>query len=127
MKRSQPSLRPRHRYLAIEVSAPREVSLEQLVRALRREVRDLFGDAGAAEMDLRVEEVVPLPAEGLGNSWAGGGLLRTVREHVDRARAAVAVLREIEGRPAVARTLGVSGTIRGARRFWVKVKRGPVN
>lgn len=127
MKRSQPSLRPRRRYLVAELTAA-AVPQEAFAQALRREVRDLFGDSGAAAVDARVEEWSPLPGPGNQRSHA---LLRVVRERADEARAALVVLREVEGRPVAVRVIGVSGTLRGARRWMPPeaegVKRGPVN
>ncbi|MEM3086261.1 MAG: Rpp14/Pop5 family protein [Halobacteria archaeon] len=112
MKRSQPSLRTRRRYMVAEVKSPSPLSEELLGGALRREIRDLFGDSGAAAVDAGVEAWVPLPGSG-----ASRVLLRVVRERVDEARAALAALREVEGRPVAVRVIGVSGTLRGARRW----------
>ncbi len=120
MKRSQPSLRPRRRYLVAEVSSTVPVPAEAFAPALRREVRDLFGDSGAAAVDARVEAWAPLPGPEGPRSRV---LLRAVRERADEARAALTVLREVEGRPVAVRVVGVSGTVRGARR-WMPVAEG---
>lgn len=117
MKRSQPSLRPRFRYLVAEVTAPAGIPEEAFLQAFRREVRDLFGDSGAAAVDARVDAWSPLrPPGDRPGAWRARLLLRTVREETDGARAALAVLREVEGRPVAVRVLGLSGTLRGARR-----------
>lgn len=113
MKRSQPSLRPRRRYLVAEVVSPVPIAAEALGQALRREVRDLFGDSGAAAVDARVEVSAPISA----GDPRSRALLRVVRERADEARAALTVLREIEGRPVAVRVVGISGTVRGARRW----------
>jgi RNase P/RNase MRP subunit POP5 len=112
--------------MVAEVKSPSPLPEELLGGALRREIRDLFGDSGAAAVDARVEAWAPLPGAG-----ASRVLLRVVRERVDEARAALAALREAEGRPVAVRVIGVSGTLRGARRWMPEtsegVKRGPVN
>lgn len=131
MKRSQPSLRPRRRYLVAEATASARVAEEAFARALRREVRDLFGDSGAAAVDARVEEWGPPHREAPG-PWRARILLRAVRARIDEARAALTVLREVEGQPVAVRVVGISGTLRGARRWMPRsaneeVKRGPVD
>ncbi len=108
MKPTPKHLRQRWRYLAIEIETYPDVSVGRDVfqRALWRACRSFAGDAGAAEADLTV----------FGYSFADGSgeaVIRTRRDSVSLARAAVGCLSEVDEHPIRLRVRGVSGTVRG--------------
>ena len=108
MRHLPKSLRPNWRYLAVIFESGPETTLthDSVQTALRRELDGLYGDATAAVVDLSVLEL---------SARAGGAtaVVRCRRGAVDRARAAISCLSQIDAdrvRPYVA---GISGTVRG--------------
>jgi len=108
MKHLPKHLRPRYRYLAVTFETPpdSQLSRHDLQAALWESSRALLGDAGSAQLDLRVLGVNQAGAE-------GSAVIRCRRNEVDRARAVVTCLSSITGTPMRPTVRGVSGTVRG--------------
>ena len=100
-------LRPRWRYLAVGIEAWPDASFSR--GRFQREVwyaaQNLLGDVGSADADLTVVRF--RFADG-----AGEALVRTRRDEVDPARAALACVDSVDGDTVGVRVRGVSGTIR---------------
>lgn len=100
-------LQPRYRYLAVEIEtwAALRVPERALQGAIWAAGRTLLGDAGSADLDLRVV------AADLG---AGGGaaIVRVRRGTVDRARAVLACVESVDTVPVRVGVRGVGGTVR---------------
>jgi len=110
-------LRPRYRYLAVELEGGPDAVLDR--GAFQRETwfaaQNLLGDAGSAEMDLRV----------LSFAFDGGdghAVVRCRRGEEDRARAVLACLDAVDGHDLRVRVTGVSGTVRTCEEKYI---RGP--
>lgn len=92
------------RYLAARLRTDGPIEKRSFVAALTREARSLLGDAGAAHLDLWVYD---LDDESCVVGCRNG--------EVDRARAALACLTEVDGTRVAPAVVTVSGTIRTAR------------
>ncbi|ADJ15253.1 Rpp14/Pop5 family protein [Halalkalicoccus jeotgali] len=101
-------LRPKWRYLAVGIESWPEADLSR--RAFQRRLwyagQNLLGDPGCADADLSVFAFHH--DEGVGEA-----VVRTRRETVGEARAALACLDKIEGQEVGIAVRGVSGTVRG--------------
>ena len=99
--------RPRWRYLAVEVrSVPDAVLTRGVVQAaIQNAVRTLLGDVGDAKTELRVLHFAF-------ERGRGDAVIRTHRDTVDEARAALATLTTIDEHEIGLRVLGISGTVR---------------
>ncbi len=113
-------LRPRWRYLGVGIETWPDADLSR--RAFQRHLwyaaQNLLGDVGSAEADLQV----------LGFEFERGegeAVVRTRRGQVERARAALACLDEIDGDPVGVRVRGVSGTVRGCEEKYLGRGREP--
>jgi len=108
-------LQPRWRYLAVGIEAWPDAALDRgdVQRHLWYAAQNLHGDAVAADLDLRV-----LRFEFADGS--GQAVVRTRRGEVDRARAALACLDEIDGDELGVRVRGVSGTVRGCEEKYIR-------
>lgn len=110
-------LRPRYRYLVVEVETWPDAEFDE--RDLQRSVwfaaQNLLGDPGSADADLRVVR---------SSFWRGGGqaIVRVRRDEVDSARAALACVESVHSNPVRIAVRGTSGTIRAAEE---KYKGGP--
>ena len=118
MKHLPKHLRPRWRYLAIELESWPDARFGR--RAFQREVwyaaQNLLGDPGSADADLTV----------VGFSFSDGSgtaLVRVRRGETDSARAAIACIDEIDGHPVGIRVSGISGTIRAAEENYLGRRR----
>jgi ribonuclease P/MRP protein subunit POP5 len=106
-------LRPRYRYLAVEIEAGPEAVLDRqgFQAAVWRSARELLGDATSAAVDLQVLDA---------DFWAGGGqaIVRVRREQVQPARAALACLDAVAGEPVRVGVRGVGGTVNATERTY---------
>jgi len=112
-------LRPRWRYLAVGVESWPDASLSRgaFQRELWYAAQNLYGDAGSADADLTVLDFSF--ADGRGET-----VVRARRGEVDRARAALACVDEIGGRPVGLRVRGVSGTVRSCSERYLNRRTG---
>ncbi len=104
-------LRPRYRYLAVEIEAWPDAALDRqaLQAAVWSAGRTLLGDAASAAVDLQVIEV---------DYWRGGGaaIVRVRRGETDAARAALATIERIAGEPVRVGVRGIGGTVKATRK-----------
>ncbi len=104
-----PTLRPRARYLAYEVISDAKVDSSDVTNAIWFGLIGLLGELGTADAQIRI----------IRDSWNAEkqtGLLRVSHNAVEAVRAALAFASRIGDTPVIIRVLGVSGTIRGARK-----------
>jgi len=97
-------MRPRHRYVAFSVSGAK-FSKGEATRAITNSLRSLqdLGDASAVRMIFF-------------EAGSGRGLLRCEHKQVAQVKAAILKLKRIGDRGVSSSILGVSGTIRAAKR-----------
>ncbi|MGM0604541.1 MAG: Rpp14/Pop5 family protein [Halobacteriota archaeon] len=100
-------LRPRWRYLAVGLESVPDADIDR--RDFQREVwyaaGNLLGDPGSADADLTVYAFEF-------ESGVGEAIVRTRREEVEAARAAIACVESVDGSPLGVWVRGVSGTVR---------------
>lgn len=103
------SLRGRKRYLAFRMlpDDADAISRRDLTFELDRSSQSLFGDAGSSECEIRV-----LSFDGT------EGIVSCMHRETARTRAVLATIYEIRDRRVSARVIGVSGTVKGAKRFF---------
>lgn len=107
MKHLPKHLRPRWRYLAIAIEGWPDASVgrRDFQRSLWFAAQNLLGDVGSADADLTV---LRFSVE----NGTGESIVRVRRGEVERARAAMACIHEIDGQAVGLKVLGVSGTVR---------------
>jgi ribonuclease P/MRP protein subunit POP5 len=107
-------LRPRWRYLAVGVETWPDATLDRSTfqRQLWFAAQNLVGDVGSAAVDLSVLRFDV-------QDGSGSAVVRTRRGEVERARAVVACLTEVDGDPVGLRVRGVSGTVRGCEEKYI--------
>ncbi|MDD3042556.1 MAG: Rpp14/Pop5 family protein [Methanosarcinaceae archaeon] len=103
MKRLLPSLRPRKRYLAIELISEDTTTRGELTREIYFAACSLLGDVSVSECDIKVL--------GFEN---GLGIIQCAHTKLSETRAALAVLTQVNRKRATVHVLGVSGTVKGA-------------
>jgi ribonuclease P/MRP protein subunit POP5 len=107
MRHLPKNLRPRWRYLAVELEAASDVDIDRdaFQRAAWHAAGTLLGDPGSADADLRV---LRFSFE----SGAGEAVVRVRHGEVGSGRAALACVATVDGHPVGLHVRGVSGTIR---------------
>ncbi|MBI4149601.1 hypothetical protein HY491_04085 [Candidatus Woesearchaeota archaeon] len=110
MSRLLPSLQETNRYLAFAVEAAHPVFFKAVSQAVWQHILGFIGSKGAAEAGVWI-----LPDQW--NQKAQQGILKATHTHVHACKAALALLHTIEGKPAMARSLGMSGTLAKAQGY----------
>ena len=115
MKHLPKHLRPRYRYLGVELRADpgTEVDRGAFQRHLWYAAQNLLGDVGSAEVGLEV----------LGfefDDGEGSAVVRARRGTTDHARAVLACLHEVDGARIRAVVRGASGTVRGCEEKYIR-------
>ncbi|WP_048149328.1 ribonuclease P protein component 2 [Palaeococcus ferrophilus] len=101
-----PTLRDKHRYLAIQVIGERPFSSKEIKNAVWEAALSTLGTLGSARAKPWFIKF---------NEKSQTGIVRCDRRHVEEVRFALALITEINGSKAAFRVLGVSGTIRRLR------------
>jgi ribonuclease P/MRP protein subunit POP5 len=118
MKHLPKHLRPRWRYLAVDLEAWPDADLDR--RAFQRSIwfaaQNLLGDVGSADADLSVLDFAFDDGE-------GEAVVRARHGHVEAARAALACVDEVAGDPVGLHVRGISGTIRGCEEKYLGRRR----
>ena len=110
-----PTLRETHRYVVFEIISKKDIAFSGIVENVWKASLALFGDAGTAEMSLWV------PGN-LYDTSKKKGIIRTNHFGVEKLRAAIASIREINGEPVIFVILGVTGTIRSAKNKFLGIR-----
>ena len=120
MKHLPKHLRPRWRYLAVAIEAwpDAEVGRRDFQRSLWFAAQNLLGDVGSADADLTVLQFELEDA-------TGEAIVRVRRSKVERARAALACIHEMDGDPVGLKVLGASGTVRACSEKYLGSRREP--
>ncbi|WP_276261215.1 Rpp14/Pop5 family protein [Haloglomus litoreum] len=144
MKHLPKHLRPRWRYLAVELESPPDATYDRdaLQRAIWYAAGNLLGDPGSADTDLSVVRfrrgvsgegerdgdgrTESAPSGGRGGSAEATAAVRVRRDEVQRGRAVIACLDAVAGSPVRTRVRGVSGTVRACEEKYLNAPRaGP--
>jgi ribonuclease P/MRP protein subunit POP5 len=120
MKHLPKHLRPRWRYLAVEIEAAPDAAFDRgdFQRALWYAAGNLLGDAGSADADLTVFAFEF--ADG-----AGEAIVRARRGETDAARAAIACVDSVGEEPVGLRVCGISGTVRACEESYLGDRTSP--
>jgi len=107
-------LRPRWRYLAVELEGWPDAEFDrgQFQRSVWFAAQNLVGDAGSAELDLTVVDFAFEDGD-------GHAIVRIHRGERDRARAVLACVERVDGEAVGVRISGASGTVRGCEEKYI--------
>jgi ribonuclease P/MRP protein subunit POP5 len=108
-------LRPRWRYLAVGIESWPEAEIDRrsFQRALWFAAQNLIGDAGSAALDANLLRFRFADAE-------GDAVVRVRRDEVERLRAVLATIDEVDGHPVGIRVRGTSGTVRACEEKYIR-------
>jgi len=104
-----PTLREKKRYLAFEIISEEKVEFGDILNAFWHSLLNLVGEVGASHANIWF----------ISDSWDENnqrGLIRCDNKYVEYVRAALALIERIGDNRVIPYTLGVSGTMKAARR-----------
>ena len=104
-----PTLRPKNRYLAYQVVSEKKIPFSDLINAMLHSVLNFLGELGTSQSNIWI----------IRNTWdeeKSMGLVRCNHTSIEQVRAALALVQRVGDTPVVIKVLGVSGTIRAARK-----------
>lgn len=115
MKHLPKHIRPRWRYLAVEIEAAPDADIDRgaFQRALWYAAGNLLGDVGSSDADLTVFGFEF--AHGLGEA-----IVRVRRGETDPARAALACIEAVDDQPIGLVVRGISGTVRACEESYLR-------
>lgn len=105
-----PVMRARNRYVVYEAICERPLRREDVGKAVWRETLTFLGELGASRSALRIVEF---------DEKKQKGIIKVDHKHVDEAKVALALVREINKKPVILNVLGVSGILKKARCKWL--------
>jgi|GEM_PF-230718 len=108
-KNLPPTLRENRRYLAFEIISEGKLDFGEILNAFWHSLLNLVGEVGASQANIWF----------VSDSWDEKnqrGLIRCDNKYVEYVRAALALIDRIGDKRVVPYTLGVSGTMKAARR-----------
>jgi ribonuclease P/MRP protein subunit POP5 len=108
-------LRPRWRYLAVGIDSWPEADINRRTfqRTLWFAAQNLLGDTGSAELDVSLLRFQFRDGE-------GDAVVRVRRGEVERLRAVLATIHEIDGQSVGLRVRGTSGTVRACEEKYIR-------
>ncbi len=101
-----PSLRERQRYIAYEILSDKLVNSKAIREEFYSKIKGYLGSFGMAEAGVMMLEEA-------GNK----GIIRTNSKNVDKVRAALILVKNINGNKVIIKTLGVSGILNKALKY----------
>jgi ribonuclease P/MRP protein subunit POP5 len=104
-----PTLRKKQRYIVFEIISKKSFNLMDITNSIWNQSLILLGEAGAADASLWVPN-------DLYDKERGRGVIKCNHTSVEKVRAVLASIKHIEEEPVIMHVLGVTGTIKGAKR-----------
>jgi len=98
----------RNRYIVFRIISDSSFSADNIIHGIWRTLLSLFGEVGGSRTNFWLIEY---------SQENKHGILRCTHTSVDMMKSVLAAITEINGAPLIMHVLGVSGTIKGARRF----------
>lgn len=104
-----PTLRERRRYLAFKVISKNKIPLADISGAIWHSILNFLGELGTAQANVWLVKNVYDEKNQL-------GLIRCTHTAVEHVRAALALVNRIGDQRVIVKVIGVSGTIKAARK-----------
>ncbi len=103
-----PSLREKKRYLAFEVISKSGIyDYNQIAGAINDSLLQLIGQLGAGKAGIKF-------LEDKFNKGLQRGIIKVNHKHVDHLRASLALIKDIDEKEVIVRSIGVSGILKKA-------------
>lgn len=112
-----PHIRNKKRYLSFEVQSEKPLNRDEVISLIWGAAGGLYGSCGVSSFDLWVVKVWKCNSS---EHSVIKGILRCNREEVTSIRSFFPFINHFKGKRVVFHTLGVSGTIKSARRKFIK-------
>ena len=105
-----PTLREKNRYLVLRIISKTKFEKKAVQRVLWNSAFNFLGERGVSKISLWFVDW---------DEKKQRGIVKVNRQSVEDIRASIALISKIEGEKVIPQILGISGTIKGARRKWM--------
>ena len=112
-----PHLRNKKRYMAFEVICEKSLNRDEVISLIWGSVGNLYGSCRVSQFDLWVIKVWQCKLNGHNTVK---GILRCNRDAVGSIRSSFPFINNWKNKRVIFHTLGVSGTIKSAKRKYIK-------
>ena len=119
MTRLLPSLRGKKRYIVFEILSEGEVEKGEFLKELWNSLYSLFGETVASSCKLWLIDF-DKEDDAFEDFKVYTGIVRCAHKKTDEVRAALACIPSVGGKRMSIRVRGISGTIKAARRKFIK-------
>ena len=102
-----PSLKEKKRYIVFEIKGEHKIDFNDVKKEIDTKMLKFLGELGYGKAGLMI-------VEGNGNK----GIIKVNNKHVDEARTALALVKDLNDEKVVIQTLGVSGILKKAKERW---------
>ena len=100
-----PSLREKKRYVVFEVLPENKVSFEEVKRTLENRIQEFLGVLETSKAGIIIMD-----------KWdKNKGILRVSHNMLDKVKAAIVLIKEVNGKRVIIKTVGVSGILKKAQ------------
>ena len=107
LKALLPSLREKKRYVGFVVESKESLDLKQVKESIETSMKELVGSLGMANAGLLFLK-----------DWKDNkGIVRVSTKNVDHLKASLALIKEINGKKIIIKSLGVSGVVDKVRKL----------
>jgi len=101
-----PTLRERNRYMVFEIVSDSKFKRDEILKSVWGSVSRLLGEFETGKTSLWLTEW---------DEKTQKGILKANHKSIDKVRAAIALIKEIDKKPVIFHVLGISGTIKKAK------------
>lgn len=106
-----PSLKERNRYLVFEVISSSKIAFSDVVKKIQAACKSFFGELGMAKAGVFV----------MPDKWKmNKGIIRLNHDMLDQVKAALTMIKDINGVPVVVQSVGVSGILKKAESKYLR-------
>ncbi len=106
----QPSLRQKKRYIVFEILSDKRISVQEVSKAVDKALLLFVGQLGISRASpMFLKEKFDLKKQRF--------IIKVNHVHVDECKAALALIKEINGVPVIIKSLTTSGTIKKANSY----------
>ncbi len=103
-----PTLRERNRYIVLEFIGDTNFSKKDITKILWNSALQFLGEIGTSKLNLWITD------------WdenKNRGIIKVTHKSVDDIKTSIALIKEINGVRVIPQVIGVSGTLKNARRY----------
>ena len=102
-----PSLREKKRYMVFQIKNGKNLEFSKIKAEIKQKLLEFLGQLGYGKAGILI-------VDGKNNK----GIIKVNNKHVDEARTALSLVKDLNNQKVIIQTLGVSGILKKAKEKW---------